>query len=55
MDFHRLTCEVVQLINELPKKKIATIFPALRLTCKGVLVELINELPKKNCKNFSSP
>jgi hypothetical protein len=35
MDFHRLTCEVVLLANDLPKK-IAKIRQALRLTCKGV-------------------
>jgi hypothetical protein len=44
MDFHRLTCEVVWLVNDLPKK-IAKIFQALRLTCKGVY--LVNDLSHK--------
>ncbi len=44
MDSHRLTCEMVQLVDDLPKN-IAKIWQALRITCKGVW--LVNDLSQK--------
>ncbi len=44
MDFHRLTREVVQLVNDL-LKKIAKIRQALGITCKWVY--LANDLSQK--------
>ncbi len=48
MDFHTLTCEVVQLVNDL-LKKIAKICQALRLTCK---LSNFHLLVKFTCFNF---
>jgi hypothetical protein len=49
MDSHRLTCEVVQMVNDLPQKN-ANIRQALRITCKGV--QLVNDLSQKKFQNI---
>ncbi len=48
MDPHRLTCEVVQLVNDLPKKNLKKFDKPLELHVKGFKWSMI--FPKKNPK-----
>ncbi len=50
-DSHRHTCEVVQLVNDLPKK--SKIRQALRMKCKGVW--LVNDLSQKRMPTGTKP